>query len=135
MSVPAGIIRVSVPALRFHAPRLSPETRPMPASRDQAADIRRGLRSIIRWAKSPGSKASKLDRERVLLDALEAALREIESAPNSLAAWIIGAMFASLHKAGTGDAGRMWVVRDRKLFDEACDALEFLHQRQPPPTK
>lgn len=135
MSVPAGIIRVPVPALRFNAPRLSPEIRPMPASRAQAADIRRGLRSIIRWAKSPGSKASKIDRERVLLDALEAALREIESAPNSLAAWIIGAMFASLHKAGAGDAGRMWVVRDRKLFDEACDALEFLHQRQQPPTK
>lgn len=107
-----------------------PEITPMPATRQQAADIRRGLRSIIRWAKSPGSKAGKVDREKVLLDALEAALRELDAAPNSLAAWIIGAMFASLRKGTTADGGPMWFVTDRRLFDEACDALEFLHQRQ-----
>lgn len=107
-----------------------PEIRPMPATRQQAADLRRGIRSIIRWAKSPGSKAGKVDREQVLLDALEAALRELDAAPNSLAAWIIGAMFASLRKTEPASAERMWVVTDRKLFDEACDALEFLHQRQ-----
>lgn len=102
----------------------------MPATPPQARDIRAGLRAIVAWAKSP-TRASKVDREKVLLDALEAALREIESTPNSLAAWILGALHQAMHKP----AG-MWIVKDRQLFDDAMDAIAALHERkQAPPAE
>lgn len=101
----------------------------MPATPPQARDIRAGLRAIVAWAKSP-TRASKVDREKVLLDALEAALREIESTPNSLAAWILGALHQSMHKP----AG-MWIVKDRALFDDAMDAIAALHERKQAPAE
>lgn len=103
----------------------------MPASRTQASDLRRGIESIIRWAKQPASRAGKIDREKVLLDALEAAFAALEREPSSLEAWILGAMHASLQKRSTDDGrSHMWIVRDRRLFDEACDTIEFLHQQR-----